>query len=91
MLLHASMQVALDSATVGVRGQDQPLPRRAQLGDLGTQSLECLSEPFVLVGSHVIDLQSVREVLRDRTGGVKRRTSSCARRAASQGIHVLAR
>ena len=54
MLLHASMQVALDSASVGVRGEDEPLPRRAQLGDFGAQSLECLSEPFVLVGSQLV-------------------------------------
>ena len=40
MLLHAVVQVALDLAALGVGGQDEPLPRRAQLRDLEAQPVE---------------------------------------------------
>jgi hypothetical protein len=43
VLLHAVVQVTLDRATVGVAGQNEPCPRRAQPGDLGAKTLELVA------------------------------------------------
>ena len=43
MLLHAVVQIALDRATVGIGGQNEPRPRRAQLGDLDAKTLELVA------------------------------------------------
>ena len=43
MLLHAVVQVTLDRATVGVGGQNEPCPGRAQPGDLGAKTLELVA------------------------------------------------
>ena len=40
VLLHAVVEVALDAAAVGIGGQDEPLPGRAQLLDLEAQPVE---------------------------------------------------
>ena len=50
VLLHAVVQVTLDRATVGIGGQNEPRPRRAQLGDLGAQPLELVARCFSLLG-----------------------------------------
>ena len=43
VLLHAVVQVTLDRATVGVAGQNEPCPRRAQPGDLRAKTLELVA------------------------------------------------
>ena len=40
MLLRAVVEVPLERATVRIRGQDEPLPRCAELLDLEAQSIE---------------------------------------------------
>ncbi len=42
VLVHAVVQITLDHAAVGIRGQDEPLPCCAQLLDLDAQSIELL-------------------------------------------------
>ena len=42
MLVHAVVQITLDRAAVGIRGQDEPLLGCAQLLDLDPQSIELL-------------------------------------------------
>ena len=86
MLLHALVQVALDPAAVGIGGQDEPLPGRAQLRDLEAQPVERLPQRL-----DVPSLQGDRppgrelpEVVRHRTGGVKRPSTPCDGMAASR-------
>jgi len=43
VLLHAVVQVTLDRATVGVAGQNEPRPRRAQPDDLRAKTLELVA------------------------------------------------
>jgi hypothetical protein len=43
--VHAVVQITLDRAAVGIRGQDEPFPRCAQLLDLDPQSIELLFLP----------------------------------------------
>jgi hypothetical protein len=43
VLLHAVVQFTLDRPTVGVAGQKEPRPRRAQPGDLRAKTLELVA------------------------------------------------
>jgi hypothetical protein len=43
VLLHAIVQFTLDRPTVGVAGQKEPRPRRAQPGDLRAKTLELVA------------------------------------------------
>jgi hypothetical protein len=73
VLLHALVQVTLDSAAVGIGGQDEPLPGSAQLRDLEAQPVERFPQRL-----DVPSLQDDRPpsrllpgVVRHRTGGVE--------------------
>jgi hypothetical protein len=43
LLLHAVVQITLDRPTVGVAGQNEPRPRRAQPGDVRAKTLELVA------------------------------------------------
>ena len=43
MLVHTVVQITLDRAAVGIRGQDEPLSSCAQPLDLGPQSIELIA------------------------------------------------
>jgi hypothetical protein len=44
------VQVPLYPAAVGIGSENEPRPRRAQLGDLGAQPLELVAERLDLLG-----------------------------------------
>jgi hypothetical protein len=69
VLVHTIVQITLDCAAVRVRGQNEPLPRCAQLLDLGAQPLELVSPRFDLLG-----LQGYRPPGRGLPETVRRRT-----------------
>ena len=56
VLLRAVVEVALDPAAVGIGGQDEPLPGRAQLLDLEAQPVERLPAALDVPNLQVIDL-----------------------------------
>jgi hypothetical protein len=88
VLLHAAVQPALDAATAGVGGEDEPLPRRAQLGEFGVQVLA----PFVLVGCQLIGLPSwsQRKFSVIAPSASSRPSLRLRRRAVPRDIHLLA-
>ena len=53
-LLHTFVQLALETAPVEVGRVDEPLPRRAQLLDLGTQPLERRAKRLALGVRHAL-------------------------------------
>ena len=72
MLLHAVVELPLDPAAVGIGGQDEPLPRRAQLLDLEAQPVERLLQRLDVPEPPERSTSSaVAEVVRHRAGGVK--------------------
>jgi MFS family permease len=73
VLLRALVQVTLDPAAVGIRSENEPLPRRALLNDLGLQPVERVAPRLVLLSLQRIDL---RVVDFPRLSAVARATSS---------------
>ncbi len=73
LLLDAAMQLALECAKIGVRGEHEPFARRAQPRDLRAQLRERLVLRHV-ASLHRSGLQvdGFREVVRHPCGGVKR-------------------
>jgi hypothetical protein len=81
VLLHALVQGTLDPTAVGIGSQNEPLPGRAQLCDLGTQPVERFPQRLGVPSLQVTNLLLVV------TSGSS--PSSHGRRQAAQ--HPLAR
>ena len=84
VLLHAAVQLALDPATVGIVGADEPCPRRAQLGELRVQTLDLI----VISQWTALPFVGSEGVVRDLAPDVKQRNRR-PRGGGHRVIHLL--